>query len=246
MLLLLLKRRFEGEGTNNRFSFYLSPKSCQGFLSQQSRGPRHGIHYIAGNDFSHNGRGWSPVHASVYPGGIIDARMDTLQNLEISSARDYDPRSWSAILGNHVQANEQCIREGGNYRVRAYLSSIQHTKSWPSKGLLSIHFKWSRVHYLGFLYLCQINSKNGTLGCILFHRFLCWMNERYDSSLHVHEFSFTVTNKTEYIVHKLNFGSHCQSIQIRRQSDEVINVRVQTINYINVKSKSKKGLGFLK
>ena len=57
---------------------------------------------------------------------------------------------------------------------------------------------------------------------------------------------FTVMNKTEYVVHKLNFGSHCQPIQIRKQSDEVIKARVQVINCINVKPKSEKDLGFLK
>ena len=31
---------------------------------------------------------------------------------------------------------------------------------------------------------------------------------------------FTITNKTEYVVYKLNFGSHCQPIQIRKQSDQ--------------------------
>ena len=57
---------------------------------------------------------------------------------------------------------------------------------------------------------------------------------------------YIVTNKTEYIVHKLNFSSHCQPIQIRKQSDEVIKARVQVINCINVKPKSEKGLGYLK
>ena len=31
---------------------------------------------------------------------------------------------------------------------------------------------------------------------------------------------FTITNKTEYVVHKLNFGSHYQPIQIKKQSDQ--------------------------
>ena len=53
-------------------------------------------------------------------------------------------------------------------------------------------------------------------------------------------------NKIECIVHKLNFGSHCQLIQIRKQSDQVIKARVQVINYIIVKPKIEKGLGFLK
>ena len=198
MLLLLLKRRFEGEGTNNRFSIYLSPKSCQGFLSQQSRGPQHSIHYIAWNDFSHDRRYWSAVHASVYPGGIIDARMDTIRYLEISSAQDYDPRSWSAILGNHVQGNwAMCLGERelsckslplihpthkNLARLKVCCRFISYDRECTTWGLC--------------IYACQINLKNGTLGCILFHGFLCWMNEMYNSSLHVHAFSFTVTNKT--------------------------------------------------
>ena len=39
-----------------------------------------------------------------------------------------------------------------------------------------------------------------------------------------------ITNKIEYVVHKLNFGSHCQPIQIGKQSDEVIKARGQVIN----------------
>jgi hypothetical protein len=50
----------------------------------------------------------------------------------------------------------------------------------------------------------------------------------------------------EYVVHKLNFGSHCQPIQIRRQHVEVIKARVQVIYCINVKPKSENGLGILK
>ena len=54
----------------------------------------------------------------------------------------------------------------------------------------------------------------------------------------------TIMNKTRYIVHKLNLGSHCQSNQIRTQSDGVIKARVQVMYCINVKPKSEKGLGF--
>ena len=53
-------------------------------------------------------------------------------------------------------------------------------------------------------------------------------------------------NKTKFIVHKLNFGFHCQPIQIRKQSDEVIKAKIQVINYINVKPKSENNLGFHK
>ena len=55
-----------------------------------------------------------------------------------------------------------------------------------------------------------------------------------------------ITNKTEYVVHKLNFGSHCQLVQIIKQSDEVTKARVHVINWINVKPESENGLGFLK
>ena len=60
----------------------------------------------------------------------------------------------------------------------------------------------------------------------------------------IHDWGFhfptlTVTNKTEYVVHKPNFGSHRQLIQIRKkkQSDEVIKARVQVVDCINVKPK---------
>ena len=41
-------------------------------------------------------------------------------------------------------------------------------------------------------------------------------------------------NNIEYVVCKPNFSSHCQSIQIKKQSDEVIKARVQVINCIRV------------
>ena len=55
-----------------------------------------------------------------------------------------------------------------------------------------------------------------------------------------------VLNKIECIVHELNFSSHYQPIQIIKQSDEVIKLRDQIIDCINVKPKSENGLGFLK
>jgi hypothetical protein len=45
----------------------------------------------------------------------------------------------------------------------------------------------------------------------------------------------TITNKIEYSVHKLNFGFHCQPIQITKQNDEATKIRVEVINCINVK-----------
>jgi hypothetical protein len=52
---------------------------------------------------------------------------------------------------------------------------------------------------------------------------------------------YTVTNKHEYVVHKLNFGSHLLADSNQKQSEQVIKARVQVINCINVKPKS----GFL-
>ena len=56
---------------------------------------------------------------------------------------------------------------------------------------------------------------------------------------------YIVKNKIKYVIHKLNLRSHCQLIQIIKQSDEFIIARVQVINCINVKPKSKEVLGFL-
>ena len=57
---------------------------------------------------------------------------------------------------------------------------------------------------------------------------------------------YIITNKIQYVIHKLNFSSHCKLIQIMIQSDEMIIEIVQVIKCINVKPKSEKRLGFLK
>ena len=50
-------------------------------------------------------------------------------------------------------------------------------------------------------------------------------------------------NNIEYVVHKLNLGSHCQLIQINKTKWSSDQSKVQVINCINVKPKSEKRLG---
>jgi hypothetical protein len=75
---------------------------------------------------------------------------------------------------------------------------------------------------------------------IIYIRESCYFSPMYTFKKAIKNFEVTITNKTEYVVHKLNFTSHSQPIQIRTQSDEVIKARVQVFNCINVKPKSER------
>ena len=65
-------------------------------------------------------------------------------------------------------------------------------------------------------------------------------------TIYIYIIIIIITNKIEYVVHKLNFNSHCKLIQMMKQSDEVIIERVQVIKCINVKPKIEKCSWFLK